>query len=95
VVSTLAFLCFPDDETAPADDRLHRDSFGMRRFEWHDEHGAIDCIQFHLGNGDTIRFLRSSGFDIRDLVEIVPSIRHRIRTIRSRARCPERGHGVG
>ena len=72
VVSTLAYLCFPDDESAPADDRLHRDYFGMHRFEWHDERGAVDSVQFHLGYGDTIRLLRSSGFEIEDLVEIRP-----------------------
>lgn len=40
-VSTLAFLCFPDDEAAPVDERLHRDYFGMHRFEWHDERGEV------------------------------------------------------
>jgi SAM-dependent methyltransferase len=70
VVSTLAFLCFPHEESAPADDRLHRDYFGMHRFEWHDELGAVDSIQFHLGYGETIRLLRSSGLEIEDLVEI-------------------------
>lgn len=71
-VSTLAFLCFPDDETAAADERLHRDYFGMHRFEWHDNQGVVDSVQFRLGYGDTIRLLRACGFEIEDLVEIRP-----------------------
>jgi SAM-dependent methyltransferase len=69
-LSPLVMLCFPtDDETAPADPTLHRDFFGMHRFEWRDEHGAIDGIEFHLGHGDMLRLLRSSGFEVEDLVE--------------------------
>jgi SAM-dependent methyltransferase len=33
--SPLVMCCFPtDDDDAPADTRLHRDYFGMHRFEW-------------------------------------------------------------
>ena len=67
----LMMLCFPpDDDTAPADTRLHRDFFGMHRFEWHDETGAVDVVEFHLGHGDMIRLMRASGFEVEDLVEI-------------------------
>ncbi|MBI2238925.1 MAG: class I SAM-dependent methyltransferase [Actinobacteria bacterium] len=76
-ISTLAFLCFPtEDDTALADTSLHRDYFGMHRFEWHNEQGVVDTVGFHLGYGDMIRLLRSSGFEIEDLVEIrAPSTR--------------------
>ena len=67
----LMMLCFPtDDDTAPADAKLHRDFFGMHRFEWHDENGVIDGVEFHLGHGDMIRLMRTSGFEVEDLVEI-------------------------
>jgi hypothetical protein len=35
-----------------------------------DDEGAVDAIEFHLGHGEMIRLLRSSGFDIEDLVEL-------------------------
>jgi SAM-dependent methyltransferase len=67
----LVMLCFPaDDDAAPADSTLHRDFFGMHRFEWHDEDGAVDAIEFNLGHGDTIRLLRSSGFEVEELFEL-------------------------
>jgi hypothetical protein len=64
-------LCYPtDDDDAPADTQLHRDYFGMHLFEWHRADGTVDAIEFRLGHGDMIRLLRSSGFEIEDLVEL-------------------------
>ena len=69
--TSLMMLCFPpDDESAPADNALHRDHFGMHRFEWHTEDGAVRNIVFQLGHGDMIKLLRSSGFTIDDLIEM-------------------------
>jgi SAM-dependent methyltransferase len=66
----LFMLTVPDtDAEGPATDRLIRDYFGMHRFEWPEE----DSIEFHLGYGDMIRLLRSSGFDVEDLVELRPA----------------------
>jgi SAM-dependent methyltransferase len=62
--STLVMLCSPDE--GQADERLQRPQFGMHRFEWPDDEG----IEFHLGHGDWIRLLRSSGFEILDLIEL-------------------------
>ena len=46
-VGSFLMLCFPpDDDSAPAETTLHRDYFGMHRFEWHDEHGAVDGSSF-------------------------------------------------
>jgi SAM-dependent methyltransferase len=71
VGGAIMMCCYPtDDDEAPADTRLHRDYFGMHRFEWHDEDGRIDAIEFHLTHGDMIRLLRSSGFEIEELVEM-------------------------
>lgn len=42
----------------------------MHRFEWRDPDGTVSVIDFHLGHGDMIRLLRSSGFEIEDLIEI-------------------------
>jgi SAM-dependent methyltransferase len=47
---------------------LLRPYFGMHRFEWPDSDG----VEFHLGYGDWIRLLRSSGFEVEDLVELRP-----------------------
>jgi len=69
----LVMLCYPsDDDEAPADSQLHRDYFGMHRFEWHDDKGIVDAIEFRLGHGDMIRLLRSCRFEIEDLLELQP-----------------------
>src|SRR5215207_2773219 len=67
--SPLVMLCYPtDDDEAPADSQLHRDYFGMHRFEWRNEEGVVDAIEFRLGHGDLIRLLRSCAFEIEDLI---------------------------
>jgi SAM-dependent methyltransferase len=67
----IQMLCYPlDDDLAPPDTQLHRDLFGMRRFEWHDADGIVDAVEFHLSHGEMIRLLRASGFDVEDLIEI-------------------------
>jgi SAM-dependent methyltransferase len=68
VNGTVLMLCMPDEENVPAGDRLLRDYFGMHRFEWPDD----PSVEFHLGYGDWIRLLRSSGFEVIDLVELRP-----------------------
>jgi SAM-dependent methyltransferase len=66
----LAYLCVPDLEAdGPADERLKRPLFGMHRTVWPDE---PDAVEFHLSHSDWIRLLRSSGFEVEDLVEIRP-----------------------
>jgi ubiquinone/menaquinone biosynthesis C-methylase UbiE len=49
-LTAFAYVCFPlDDDEAPADMALHRDYFGMHRFEWRDASGEIDYVDFHIG----------------------------------------------
>lgn len=66
--STLLMLCVSDYEADPIGERLLRDYRGMHRFEWPDTAG----IEFHLGYGDMIRLLRSSGFEVTDMIELWP-----------------------
>ena len=40
----------------------------MHRFEWPDDPG----VEFHLSHGDMIRLLRTSGFEVQDLIELYP-----------------------
>ena len=61
--SPLLLLCSPDD--GRAQEQLVRPQFGMHRFTW-PEGG----VEFHLPHGEWIRVLRSSGFDVLDLIEI-------------------------
>jgi SAM-dependent methyltransferase len=68
VNGSLLMLCVPDDENLPAEPQLLRDYFGMHRFEWPDD----KSVEFHLGYGDWIRLLRSTGFEIENLVELRP-----------------------
>ncbi len=63
--SPLLVLCSPD--SGAAGDRLLRDQFGMRRFEWPDEG---DAVEFHLPHGELLRLLRRHGFEVLDLVEL-------------------------
>ena len=66
--STLFALSVPEEEEAPATDRLLRPQFGMHRFEWPDEIG----VEFHISHGSMIRLLRSTGFEVLDLIELQP-----------------------
>jgi SAM-dependent methyltransferase len=65
--STQLMLCVPDDWGA-ATPELLRPQFGMHRFEWDDDPG----VEFHLSHGEMIKVLRTSGFEIEDLIELRP-----------------------
>ena len=65
---TLMMLCTSNEPEAMAGERLARDYFGMHRFEWLDE----ESVEFHLGYGDWIRLLGSSGFVVEDLIAVRP-----------------------
>jgi SAM-dependent methyltransferase len=69
VNSFLLMLCMPAEDGVAATDRLLRPAFGMYRVEWPDDPG----VEFHLSHGDWIRLLRSSGFEIEELVEMRPA----------------------
>jgi SAM-dependent methyltransferase len=62
----LLALAAPDEEDAPAGDRLLRPGFGMHRFEWPDD----DSVEFNLTHGDWIRLLRANDFEIEALHEL-------------------------
>jgi SAM-dependent methyltransferase len=65
----ISILAMPDYEAeGPATDRLRRPYFDHHRTVWPDEDG----VEFHLGYGDWIRLLRSSGFEVTDLIELRP-----------------------
>jgi SAM-dependent methyltransferase len=69
LVNAVVFmLCVPEREDEPIGDRLLRPLFGMHRFEWPDE----DSVEFHLPHGELIALLRSSGFEIEELIEVQP-----------------------
>jgi SAM-dependent methyltransferase len=63
--STLVILCFPD--VGQADEQLHRPQFGMYRFHWQENEGAVE---YHLAHGELIDVLRVNGFEIERLVEL-------------------------
>jgi SAM-dependent methyltransferase len=64
--SQLLVLCAPEVEHDPVTPELLRPQRGMHRVEWKDSEG----IEFHVSHGDMIRLLRSSGFEVVDLVEV-------------------------
>jgi SAM-dependent methyltransferase len=70
VNGTLKMLCTPADATEddPVGECLVRPYFGMHRFEWQDD----ESVEFHLGYGDWIRLLRTTGFEVEDLIEVRP-----------------------
>jgi SAM-dependent methyltransferase len=63
--SLLFVLCAPDED-APAGTTLVRDQRGLHTAEYSDMSGA----EFHLPHGELLRLLRTSGFDVLDLVEL-------------------------
>jgi SAM-dependent methyltransferase len=68
VNSVLAMLCIPDVEDGSADSELVRPQFGMHRFEWSDD----NSVEFHLPHGQMLALLRSSGFEVEELIEVRP-----------------------
>lgn len=66
--STLSMLCHRDGGTAS--DRLQRPQRSLSRMQWT---GVDAGVEFHPAHGDLLRLLRSSGFDVLDLVEIFAS----------------------
>jgi ubiquinone/menaquinone biosynthesis C-methylase UbiE len=67
VNSVFTMLCGPDDENEPTTDRMVRPYFGMHRYEWPD-----GSVEFHLPHGEMIALLRSSGFEVEELIEVRP-----------------------
>src|SRR5947209_19320602 len=60
VNSVLLMLTVPDQDGQPATERMLPPYFGLHRFEW----SADAPVEFHLGHGDMIRLLRSSGLEV-------------------------------
>jgi SAM-dependent methyltransferase len=63
--STLAALCAPD--VGQIQERLQRPQFGMYRFLWPENDGAVE---YHLPTGELIDLLRASGFVVERVVEL-------------------------
>ena len=63
--SLLFVLCAPDGD-APAGAALVRNQAGLHRVEYTDDPG----VEFHLPHGEMLRLLRSSGFEVLDLIEL-------------------------
>jgi SAM-dependent methyltransferase len=66
--SFLLLLCMPAEHGVVATDRLLRPASGISRVEWPGDPG----VEFHLSHGDWIRLLRTSGFELEDLLEVHP-----------------------
>jgi SAM-dependent methyltransferase len=64
----LAMLCGPDEEEAPAGERLLRPYFGMHRFEWSDD----ESVEFLLPHGELIALLRRNHLQVEELIEVRP-----------------------
>ena len=63
--STLSILCSPDE--GHVEERLLRPQRGMHEFDWRSDDGGIE---FQLPHGELVRLLRSTGFELLDLIEI-------------------------
>lgn len=63
--SVLSMLCAPEDAEEQPTERMLRPQLGLHRIVWPE--GAVE---FHLGHGDMIRLLRTSGFEVEDLIEV-------------------------
>jgi SAM-dependent methyltransferase len=62
--SVIGALCTPVGEEDKLGSELHRDYFGLGRFEWPD-----GTVEFCLGYGDQLRVLRANGFELETMVE--------------------------
>ena len=64
--STLAMLCSPDQGRVV--ERLARSQGGLGRIDWFDD--GEHTTEWHLPAGELIRLLRSSGFEVLDLIDV-------------------------
>jgi SAM-dependent methyltransferase len=63
--SVVFMLCCRDDDTPP-DERMQHPQRGMGEWSWPDD----PSVEFHVSHGEMIRLLRSSGFEVLDLIEV-------------------------
>lgn len=63
--AVLFMLCAPDAEE-PTGRTLQRDQRGMCAVQFTGD----DAVEYHLPHGDMIRLLRSSGFEVLDLIDL-------------------------
>ena len=66
----LAMVCMPLDGSTPLGDRLVRDYFGMRRFDWRGARVDPGGIEFNLPVSGWLALFRRVGFEVEDYVEI-------------------------
>ncbi len=64
--SVVSMLAVDDFEGQPATAELRRPQRGMHHLVWPD----TDSSEFHISHGEMIRLLRSSGFEVIDLIEL-------------------------
>jgi SAM-dependent methyltransferase len=67
--SFLLALCVPDEDGESATNRLLRPAFGMYRLA----DPSVSGVEFHLSHSDWVGLLRSSGFEIEDLIDVRPA----------------------
>jgi SAM-dependent methyltransferase len=64
--SVLVTLCLPD--TGMASRELQRPQSALGRIEWPEDGGSVE---YHPSHGDWIRILRSAGFEVEGLIEVL------------------------
>jgi SAM-dependent methyltransferase/ribosomal protein S18 acetylase RimI-like enzyme len=64
--SVISILAVNDFEAVPATSTLQRPQRDLHRVQWPD----TDGVEFHISHGSMIRLLRTSGFEVLDLVEL-------------------------
>ena len=69
--STLATLCLP--EAGPVLERLSRPQKDLGRCDWADT--GERTTEWHIPTGEMLRLLRSSGFEVLDLIEVFASVK--------------------
>jgi SAM-dependent methyltransferase len=67
VNATLLVLCMPEEDDVPAADKLLRPQFGLHELAWPD-----NSVNFYLPHGKTIELLRTTGFEVEELIEVQP-----------------------
>ena len=66
--STVAALCAPDE--GGTTDRLVRPQRGLYRLDWPETDSDHAGVEFHPATGELFRILRTSGFEVLELVEL-------------------------
>lgn len=64
--NSVAFMLCCQEDDSPPTEAMRRPQRGIHRWTWPDD----PSVEFHVSHGEMVRILRTSGFEVLDLIEV-------------------------